>query len=176
MATAVFVRSLRKAAARKIDALFRRSPDVRVRRRANMIRLSALGYGASEIARIENVSLQTVLTWIRRFEAGGPSALEDRPRAGRPARADGAYLAAMEKAVLTDPRDLGYPFSTWSLSRLAVHLGRKTGVMISPGHLSRLLKSRQMVFRRPKHDLSHKRSQPEYDLKREILAFLKKNS
>jgi len=122
------------------------------------------------------VVLQTVLTWIRRFQAEGVCALADRPRGGRPSRVDGAYLEEMRQAVLSDPGEMGYPFSTWSLERLALHLAHKTGISISTGHLSRLLKHQQIVFRRPKHDLSHKRPQEEYKLKREVLEFLKKNS
>jgi transposase len=175
MPAAVFVRPLAREEFQEIKRLFRASPDPRVRRRANIIRLSALGYGASEIARIEGVALQTVLTWIRRFEAQGVSSLADRPRGGRPPRVDATYLQQMRQAVLSDPKELGYPFSTWSLERLAMHLAHQTGISVSAAHLSRLLHRHQIVFRRPKHDLSHKRPRREYELKREVLEFLKKN-
>src|SRR5258706_4036742 len=56
----------------------------RISQRAQMILLSAHRRSVPEIATIFTVSRATVRFWIRQFEAGGPAALSDDPRSGRP--------------------------------------------------------------------------------------------
>src|SRR6185436_20503980 len=74
---------------------------------------------------------------------------------GRPARADAAYLEALERTVETPPRELGFPFDVWTSSRLSAYLAETTGVRIAPGWLRALLSRRGFVSGRPKHTLKH---------------------
>jgi transposase len=79
----------------------------------------------------------------------------DAPRAGRPPRADGAYLAALERAADTPPRALGLLFDAWTSDRLSAYLAETTGVRIAPGWLRALLARRRYRPGRPKHTLGH---------------------
>ena len=135
--------------------LRRRDLRPRVRERLEMVKAAALGQDVAAIARWAGRSPPTVRLWLRRFRAGGAAALADAPRAGRPAKVDGAYLEALEAAVETPPPALGLPFDVWTSDRLSAYLAGTTGVRIAPGWLRALLARRDFVWGRPKHTLKH---------------------
>jgi transposase len=114
---------------------------------------AALGHEPDAIVRWGGRSVRTVRFWLGRFAVDGVSVLADAPRAGRPARADAAYLAALEPAVETPPRELGFAFDVWTSARLSTYLADTTGVRIAPRWLRALLGRRDFVSGRPKHTL-----------------------
>ena len=136
-------------------ALRRRDLAPRVRERLEMVKARARGSELPGIAAWSGRSVRTVRRWLRRFDEGGVAALADAPRAGRPAKADAAYLRTLEATVETAPPTLGLPFDVWTSDRLSAHLGRTTGVRIAPGWLRALLARRDFVCGRPKHTLKH---------------------
>jgi transposase len=136
-------------------ALRRRDLAPRVRERLEMVKARALGSDLEGIAAWSGRSVRTVRQWLRRFDAGGVPALADAPRAGRPAKADAAYLRALEATVETAPPTLGLPFDVWTSDRLSAYLADTTGVRIAPGWLRALLGRRDFVCGRPKHTLKH---------------------
>jgi len=174
MSRPIFVRRLSKTETAALDALVRSNADARQLRRAQMIRLSSLGHTSGEIARLLNLSVPSVTRMIRRFNREGIAGLADKPRSGRPPRARDRYMKLLKQAVATSPQDMGYAFSSWSLSRLREHLFAKTSVLLSPGYLSRLMAKHGIVYRRPRHVMGHLRDQAEYDEKKAFLDFLKK--
>ncbi len=136
-------------------ALRRRDLAPRVRERSEMVKGRALGQDVEQIAAWSGRAGRTVRRWLRRFDAGGVAALADAPRAGRPAKADAAYLRTLEATVETAPPTPGLPFDVWTSDRLSVYLGQTTGVRIAPGWLRALLARRDFVCGRPKHTLKH---------------------
>jgi transposase len=141
-----------------VEALLRRRDlPPRVRERAEMVKAALLGWGAVAIAAWSGRTVQTVWYWLRRYRCGGMAALTDAPRCGRPAKADAAYLAALERAADTPPRDLGLSFDVWTADRLSAYLAETTGVAIAPGWLRTLLGRRAFVCGRPKHTVRHLR-------------------
>ena len=120
-----------------------------------MVKAAALGHTLDEIVRWSGRSPRTVRFWLDRFVAVGAVGLADAPRAGRPARADAGYLAALERTVETPPRELGLAFDVWTSPRLSAYLAETTGVRIAPGWLRALLSRRDFVSGRPKHTLKH---------------------
>ena len=123
--------------------------------RLEMVKAAALGPELEAIVRWSGRSARTVRFWLDRVAVGGVSGLADAPRTGRPARADAAYLAALERAVETPPRELGFAFDVWTSARLSAYLADTTGVRIAPGWLRALLGRRDFVSGRPKHTLKH---------------------
>ena len=97
-------------------------PKPRVRVRAIMIRMSHEGLSAPEIATLLGISRQTVLHQIQRYQDSGIIGIEDKPRPGAPAKANTEYIAKLKQAIASDPRELGYRFSVWSVERLQKHL------------------------------------------------------
>jgi transposase len=136
-------------------ALRRRDLAPRVRERLEMVKARALGADLPGIAAWSGRSVRTVRQWLRRFDQGGVPALADAPRAGRPAKADAAYLQALEATVEPAPPRLGLPFAVWTSARLSADLAGTTGVRIAPGWLRAVLARRDFVCGRPKHTLKH---------------------
>lgn len=136
-------------------ALRRRDLAPRERERLEMVKAAALGQDVDGIARWSGRAPETVRHWLRRYRADGIAALADAPRAGRPPKADSAYLAALEEAVETPPRALGLPFDVWTSGRLSAYLAETMGTRIAPGWLRVLLKRQRFACGRPKHTLVH---------------------
>ena len=176
MSQVLFVRTLTRQEAGELRRLIRTNRDARVVRRAQVVQLSARGKPPSEIADILDRSWSGVRKIINRFNAEGFASLADKPRVGRPRKRTERYVALLKETVQVNPRELGYPFSCWTLERLREHLARQTKIVLSPPHLSRLLSENGIVYRRPKHGMSHLRDPEEYNEKQAFLEFVKKGS
>lgn len=174
MSRPIFVRALSADECAEIDRLIRSGGDARVVRRAQMVRLSSQGKKASEIAALLGFSLPTVHRAILAFNAGGISGLPDKPHTGRKPRANAEYVALLKEAVAKPPIELGYAFSSWTLSRLREHVGRKCKVLLNEDYLGRLCARHGIVYRRPRHVMAHLQDRVDYDQKKELLDFLKK--
>jgi transposase len=135
--------------------LRRRDLSPRMRERLEMVKAVAMGHQMTEIVRWSGRSERTIRCWLDRFVVAGATGLSDAPRSGRPARADAAYLAALERTVETPPRTLGLLFDVWTSPRLSASLAEPTGVRIAPGWLRALLSRRDFACGRPKHTLKH---------------------
>jgi transposase len=140
----------------EVEQLLRqRTLHPRVRERLEMVKARALGEDLASIARWCGRSARRVAYWLERYRTGGPEALHDAPRSGRPPRADAAYRQALAAAVTTPPRDLGLGFDVWTAARLTSYLAEQTGVHLAPGWLRALLNQEGFVTGRPKHTLKH---------------------
>jgi transposase len=174
MSKPLLVRRLTSVERKELVGLIRESRDARVVRRAQVIRLSSQGKTATEIGALWSVSGQLVRKIINRFHREGIAGLANRPRQGRPRKTNARYVQLLKQAVSVSPRKLGYSFTCWTLDRLREHLARKTRIVLSAVHLSRLMAEHQIVYRRPKHGMAHLRDPNEYDEKKAFLHFLKK--
>src|SRR5437588_7761055 len=87
--------------------------------RARIVLGAALGEGTSEMARRLGVSRPTVIMWRDRYRSGGPDALMDAPRSGRPKTVDDAEIVA--RTLKPPPKRLGV--THWSSRLLASELG-----------------------------------------------------
>ena len=174
MSQTLFVRALTHRESSELQQRIRSDPDARLVRRAQIVRLSSRGKTPDEIADILERSCSGVRKIINRFNAEGLASLADKPRLGRPRKKTDRYVAMLKEAVQNDPRDLDYPFGCWTLERLREHLAKRTKIVLSLPHLSRLMAENDIVYRRPKHGMAHLRDPKEYDEKKAFLEFLKK--
>ena len=69
----------------QLAAAIRAEPRARVARRLTAVRLARLGHTAAGVAGQVLLSERQVRTWVARYNAGGPTALVDRPGRGRKA-------------------------------------------------------------------------------------------
>lgn len=152
---APWVRAARESREAVEAALRRRDLAPRTRERLEMVKAVALGYPLAAAARWSGRTERTVGRWLAAFATGGVTAVADAPRAGRPPRADAAYLAALERAADTPPRTLGLLFDAWTSDRLSAYLAETTGVRIAPGWVRALLARQRYRTGRPKHTLGH---------------------
>jgi len=174
MSKPLSVRTLTLEERKELKRLIRTDHDARVVRRAQMVQLSSEGKTATEIGALWALTAQGVRKVLNRFNSEGLAGLANRPRGGRPRKTNDRYVELLKEAVQSNPRGLGYIFSCWTLERLREHLARKTRVILSVTHLSRLLAEHNIVYRRPKHGMSHLRDPQEYDEKKAFLEFIKK--
>ncbi len=140
----------------RVETLLRRRDlPPRQRERLEMVKAASLGQEVAAIAQWSGRSARTVRHWLQRFADGGPAALVDAPRSGRPVQANGAYLQALDAALAQPPTAVGLPYDVWTSRRLSAYLAQQTGVRIAPSWLRTLLKRRDYVHGRPKHTLKH---------------------
>ena len=111
-----FIRSLTKKERQDVEKLFRKGPSNRVRKRANAIRLSALGYSVTQIPEVLGCNRQSIHNWFDAFESQGCQGLFDKPRSGRPATATPDYRNRLIEVIKANPKDMGYPFTVWCLA------------------------------------------------------------
>jgi len=138
------------------------------------VRLSGKGWTVPRIAEAPDCTRWSVRHWIALYEAEGLEGLKTQHRSGRPPKVDQHYRKVLKATIETPPRELGLVFNRWTLPRLGIYMDKKTGVTVSVGHMSRLLRELGYVYKRARHDLSHKRDQKLYELKKAELEGLKK--
>jgi putative transposase len=135
-----------------------------------------LGHKPEEVAEMQAVSQPTIYGWWKRFQKGGVEELANKPRSGRPMKADEGYIALLEQVVEQEPAELGYGFTVWTVDRLGEHLAKETGIKLSEPRMRALLKRQGYRYRRPKHDLGHLQDANAKQAADELLDELKKGS
>lgn len=158
-----------------VEHAINHSPLPEVRQRATAIRLLHLGHKPETVAEMVAVAASTIWTWHRRYRAEGLDGLANKPKSGRPAKADANYLTEVERAIDADPRDLGYTFSVWTINKLRKHLAKQTGILLSYTRFRALLSKHDYVYRQPKHNLSDLQDDEAKAAAEEWLDWLKKS-
>jgi transposase len=148
----VFVRSLQEKERRELKQLARREVG-RVSERIRMVLLSSRGYTVPQIAAIFECDEATVRNWIERFETGGVEELRDRPRPGRPRKADAVARDTIRREMEHGPSRHGYLFGYWTIVTLVGHLAQRCGLSLSRATVRRTLLSLEFRWRRPRHEL-----------------------
>ena len=116
--------------------------------RARIIQQASRGATPPTIAHTLGLSAETVRRRIRRFNAEGLAALEDKPRSGRPATYSADVRAAVIAAALTDPKILQLPFASWTLDRLAAYLAEHKGIAMKRSRIDEILLQEGLRWRR----------------------------
>ena len=116
-----------------------RTAPARQVERTQIIYSASQGHTVAQIAQHLRLNAQTVRDWIKRFNAGGLAGLDDRPRSGKPPTYTPEQTGAVIAAALSDPQDLGQPFGSWTLDRLAAYLSEQKALPIKRSRISELL-------------------------------------
>jgi transposase len=135
----------------------------RRRCRLEMVRLSDLGHTIPQIAMTLDQHEQTVRKYIKAFLTDGFTALEDAPRAGRPATLTATHLRALEE-LLDESATLG---RTWTLPQLVDWLQSHFGLTISPAWLSVRRTARKFRWKRTQRSVRHKQKDPDLQAQKE---------
>jgi putative transposase len=126
-----------------------------VRERATALRLLHLGFAMYEVAEMLNIRRSTLYYWRVRWQESGLEGLANKPKSGRPRKADAVYCQQLETVLEQDPAALGYPFHIWTVDRLRAHLAQLTGISLSHERFRDVMKRQGYVYRRPKKSLAH---------------------
>jgi transposase len=170
-----FIRTLTKQERQDVEQLFRKGRGNRVRKRAHAIRLSALGYSITQISEILGCNRQSIHNWFDAFESQGCQGLFEKHRSGRPPTATPDYRGKLVEVIKANPRDIGYPFTVWTITRIRAHMAREIGILLSESRVRQIMKEQGLVFKRPKHTLAKKRDKDAFAAVRDILEQAKKN-
>jgi transposase len=144
----VYVRSLSEAERRALKRQARTAVG-RVSERIRMVLLSDRHYSVPQIAAIFECSEATVRGWLARFNAEGLAGLADRPRRGRPRKADVAARELIRQQIEQSPAAAGYGFGFWTVATLCQHLGHRLGLALSPAIVRQVLRMLDYRWRRP---------------------------
>jgi transposase len=163
----VFVRRKSPATMGKLQQIVRRgAADYVTVRRAQIVLASAQGASPSEIARMFRTRPEHVREVIHAFNDAGMDALKPRwYLEGRPRIFDEATRARIVEIACARPREIGAPFTEWSLAKLQAFL-MEEGVVeeISLETIRRLLAEEQISYQRLK---TWKQSpDPDYEAKK----------
>jgi transposase len=145
----VRLRDLTAEEASAVESLARsRTEPARRVERARIIRRASRGGTPPAIAEALGLSAETVRSRIRRFNAEGLAAFEDRHRSGRPATFSTDVVAAVIATALTSPRRLGLPFASWTLDRLAAYLLEHKSIAMRRSRIDEILLKEGLRWRR----------------------------
>ena len=142
------LRELTAAEEQTIGRLARsRTAPARVVERARIVNLATHGWRAARIAAEVRVSERTVRRWVKRFTAQGVAGLADAPRSGRPATYPPEAVGELIAASLTKPDELGLPFGSWTLDRLAAYLAERKGIAMKRSRIGEVLQTEGLRWR-----------------------------
>ena len=121
----------------------------RIALRAQMVLLSDRGYSVPQIAEIHECGCDVVRTWLHRYEAEGPTGLDDAPRSGRPPK-DPLARQIVDAQVTQSPECSGHVQTTWTVTLLAAFLALRFGLRLSWATVRRCLKVMGWRWGRPR--------------------------
>ena len=120
MAAGVALRELSNEEGNRLLRIVRRgSGSVVTWRRAQIVLLSAQGMSPPRISDVVFTDADSVREVIHNFNRDGFDSLYPRYRGGRPQTFTLPKRREVTKIALSVPTDLGQPFATWSLAKLA---------------------------------------------------------
>jgi transposase len=148
MAARVELREIRNEEGNRLLGMVRRSSgSVVTWRRAQIVLLAAQRMPPVRIAEVVFTDPDTVRDVIHNFNRDGFEALYPRYKGGRPRRFTLPERQQIKRIALSVPSDLGQPFATWSLAKLADYLVAEEVVTdISHEGLRQLLREEGVSF------------------------------
>lgn len=151
MTEPVRARRLTDEEGRRLTQIVRRGRGNPIRiRRATIIMASASGTPVPAIARLVAADEDTVRDVIHAFNDRGLAALDPQWAGGRPRLISDDDLAFILTTAKTRPGKLGYPFSRWSIRKLAAYLAGNPArrIVIGRERLRQLLREASVSFQR----------------------------
>jgi transposase len=115
--------------------------------RARIIQLAREGRFVPAIAAQLHIGQDVVRLWLTRFNADGLAGVADRPRSGRPATYTADQVGVVIATALTNPKDLGQAFGSWTFLRLARYLQEVHGIAIKHSRIHEILHAEGLRWR-----------------------------
>lgn len=138
---------------RRLRAELKGTSDARIVKRVlALLELDGGGSAASVAAHL-GTTRQTLYNWVRRFGEGGPRALRDRARRGRPSKLSAVMRRFVVWLLKQPPDAVGYAATGWTVPLLRQHLASHLGVHVSDETLRRALHREDHAWKRPRYVL-----------------------
>ncbi len=145
----VYVRPLSAEEEQWVHRLYQQTTHVGLKSRCHIILLSTQHYSVPQIATLLFSSEDTVARCIHDFNWSGLEGILPQERVRRPVKITEEFLKKLLELVECDPRDLNYPFSTWTAELLALALKEQTGLVVSESSVRRSLHRHGYSIQRP---------------------------
>ena len=129
-----------------LEKLLKREKKVRVFRRAQAILEVVKGKTVKETSETFGFANSALRKWIRRYVAAGTDGLQDLPRSGRPREVTEEIEELVVQLIDEDPLDHKSIYSQWTCSELARVVGEKTGKLLGPESMRRVLKKKGLAI------------------------------
>lgn len=147
--------SLNAAEERQSRETLQHPHHVRQYRRSLAVLEFARGKPVHEVAQSLHVTRQSIYNWVMRFcHTGRCAALVDRPRTGRPSRADGTADTFLQELMGMQPTQCGYRATCWTVSLLQDQLRQHLNQVFCKETLRRVLHRLGYVWKRPRYVLA----------------------
>jgi len=128
--------------ARQAESEIKKCREYKVGLRLQAI-VSCAEHPVSFVGEVNGVSRQTLLRWIKRFEAEGAAGLYDKPRGHNPAKIDQENRRKIEGWLKGRCNSRGEPID-WTLAKLGAEIEKEFGIKVGQTSLWRLI--RKMGF------------------------------
>lgn len=143
--------------AQRLEKALHEATDKRAYQRIQAVHLFAQGMDIHTVAKIASSSVRVVYKWIRLYLKDHQIlVLYDAPRAGRPAGAPQIMAEQILQELKSNPLDLGYNTTVWTVGILAGHLRERYKCQISSFTLYRRMKHIGLRCKRPRYVYSEK--------------------
>ena len=116
--------------------------------RAGIVLLLNQGHLMREIAQKLGCYEKTASRWIGRFNELGMAALEEYPREGRPRVYSPGEVGMVIRTAPSSPDELGMPFGSWTLDRLAAYLSEEKGIGMKRTSIAEILSKEGLRWRK----------------------------
>jgi transposase len=147
----VFIRELSAEEGNRLLSIIRRGNNVVSSRRAEIVLASAQGMKAPDIARLYHCAVDHVRDVIHRFNDKGFNSLKPAYGGGRPPVFGPEQRSALVELALTPPQFAGFPWTSWSLSKLQeAAIKRKITKSISTETIRLVLEEAGVSYQRTK--------------------------
>ncbi len=159
-----FVKQLAPETRQLLWRLYKHSTHYRVRQRAHCLLLSFQGLKVPQLARMFNVSQQTIYNWLNAWDAWRFPGLYDHPGKGRKLKLTPHQKAQIVQWAKTFPKNL---------KKIIALVKEQFDMLVSKSTIKRVLKELRMSWRRIRRRPKKKPDHDEYQQKKKELGLLK---
>jgi transposase len=143
---------------RALEKQIHETKDAKVLKRAQALLWLTEGMAVPDIAKRLAVTRQTIYGWISFYRSQCNKSfiarLQDRPKAGRPARKSALVLQELDTLLQQSPRQYGYRHVDWTVPVLQQAMQDQHQIDVSTKTIRRCLKQRHYVWKRPRYTLA----------------------
>lgn len=118
-------------------------------RRREAARLLRKGVSQAEVARLTEVSRQSVSRWASALDEGGLRGLRRAGRAGRKPKLDERQLEQLARCLKAGPEAAGFPTGLWTVPRVVQLIEQRFGVAYGTTRVWQLLRQLGFTPQRP---------------------------
>ena len=133
----------------RLDALFRSTPDPKLRVRVQLVLMAHRGRARQDIATDLGVHRKTVTRWVNAYCDGGLDALRPRKSKGTPGKIPTALAEEIRGWILEGPAAQGLDRANWTHEELADHLLKAKGIRTSRSAVQRFCSGIDIRLYRP---------------------------